>query len=237
MTGRQFLVWLMVAVGLLITACTSNSPIPLARSPEPADALHSSTVSSSELAPLWNQAINLGLASWVSESAISTGYGTAEGVRGANGRLMAARVKLPTGDVLGWTHVNTDHPSFILLLEASEQAGVSSRTFVNLRTGAARSFDPGYLHLPEDSSRLGVREFVAFPDDPGYACGYASGGVGLAPSALDPECYDDCMRGSQHVCAADCALALLLGGPPAYIACFGACMGIWYTTCRLGCDF
>lgn len=152
--------------------------------------------------------------------------------------LVAAVIDLLSGDQIIWMTLGSEDPVVLLRFNTIEadrhgQGDVNSMTFVNLQTGATRTFSAAALR---EGSAATQHEVLRFVDSDGHrGCIIDENSVQAA--ALDPICYDDCMRGAQATCAGTCTLALLAGGPPAYIACFGACMSVWHATCLIGCDF
>jgi len=155
------------------------------------------------------------------------------GVRNAMRELVVAVIRFESGQELAWI-ARPDQAAVIVLADVGEP-GRTGRSFYNLTTNESLYVTAEDLKKPDAELHSRVHAFLGFGD--ALACERPlTGSTTLFPEALDPICYDDCMRGAQATCAGSCTLALLAGGPPAYIACFGACMSVWHATCLIGCD-
>lgn len=115
-----------------------------------------------------------------------------------------------------------------------------SHTFKNLHTGEIRTYSQSDLTSNDMSLRMEIEQFIN--NGKLISCGTVTresftNDVKVTPQALDPQCYDDCMRGAVPTCAGTCAPALLVPPQPVtYIACNAACLSTWHATCTIGCD-
>ncbi len=235
--SRNFVVTAAILSIVGLTFCSQVDHTPTEAQSLDGVSLLTYELAADELQAIWSDALDAGLAAWVDSDLQEHDLVQVEGVRAADSSVMAVRATLPSGDSIGWTYAGAAAPVIVLMLREDASSSPTERTFVNVRTGVVRHFDLESLKAVDEDGQYGVHDFVDAGVDSLGACGSALVAGRFGPSALDPVCYDDSMRGSQATCAADCTLALLVGGPAGYIACFGACMSIWHATCRIGCDF
>lgn len=223
----------LLSITLLLAGCgtqlSQRAEEPYSSSPEVVE------LNSGQVEAIVSEALSIGQASgMLTAENVTVDAEGALAVYAPDGTLGIAYIPLADDRALLWVYQSGTDP--IIVLADSPQSAADSWWAHNLTTGDSVDLAGVDLTRPTGSEKEALIMFMGLPS--GTSCSVAEAATQLTPAALDPVCYDDCMRGAEASCFGACALTLLIPvtGPVAYVACVAACMSSWHATCTIGCD-